>query len=99
VKKEPCQIQVTDKVHIDFIKFDMFMLENLDAYVGVQAPISIDESIQPLVIIGSTTIATTYLVIDVPSGGEIDRIESAEEDVATYDNDGYNLHLPFICQI
>jgi hypothetical protein len=41
------------------------MLENLDAYVGVQAPISIDESIQPPVIVGGTII---YLVIDVPSG-------------------------------
>jgi len=96
VKKEPRKKQVPDKVQIDFIEFDMFMLETFDAYVGVQAPISIDESIQPLVIVGGTII---YLVIDVPSGGEIDRIESVEEDVATYDNDGHYFHFPFICQI
>jgi hypothetical protein len=64
----------------------MFMLENLDVYVGVQAPISIDESIQPPMIVGGTTL---YLVINVPSGGETDRVESVKEDVATYDNDGY----------
>jgi hypothetical protein len=96
VEKEPRQRQVIDKIQIDFTEFDMFTLENLDVYVGVQAPISIDESIQPHVIVGGTTI---YLVINVPSGGETDIIESVEEDVATYDNDGYYFHLPFICQI
>jgi hypothetical protein len=45
VKKEPRKKQVTDKIQIDFIEFDMFMLEIFDAYVCVQAPISIDESI------------------------------------------------------
>ncbi len=99
MKKEPCQRQVIDKVQIDFIDFDMFMLENLDAYVGVQAPISIDESIQPFLIIGGTTIVTTYLVIDVPNGEETNKVESVEEVVATHDSDGYYLHLPFIYQI
>jgi hypothetical protein len=66
----------------------MFRLNNLDAYVGLQAPISIDESIQPLVIVRGTIIAITNLVIDVPSGGESDGVKSVEEDVATYGNDG-----------
>jgi hypothetical protein len=65
----------------------MFRLNNLDAYVGLQAPISIDESIQPLVIVRGTIIAITNLVIDVP-GGESDGVKSVEEDVATYGNDG-----------
>ncbi len=55
-----------------------------------------NQSIQPLVIVGGTTI---YLVIDVPNRREIDRVESVEEDVATYDNDNHYFYFPFICQI
>jgi hypothetical protein len=50
----------------------MFRLNNLDAYVALQAPISIDESIQPLVTIGGTTIVVANLVTNVLSGGESD---------------------------
>jgi hypothetical protein len=32
-------------------------------------------------------------------GRETDKVEIAKEDVATYDNDGYYLHLPFNNQI
>jgi len=66
----------------------MFRLNNLDAYVSLQVPISIDELIQPLVIVGGIIIATTNLVIDVPSGRESDGVESVEEDVKTYGSDG-----------
>jgi hypothetical protein len=66
----------------------MFRLNNLDAYVGLQIPISIDESIELLMIIGGTTVATANLVIDVPSGRESDGVESVEEDVKTYGSDG-----------
>ncbi len=54
----------------------------------MQVPISIDESIQPLVIIRGTIFAITNLVINVPSGRESDGIESVEEIVANYGNDG-----------
>ncbi len=66
----------------------MFKLNNLDACVGLQAPISIDESIQPLVIVGGTTIVVANLVSDVPNWGESDGVESVKEDVATYGSDG-----------
>jgi hypothetical protein len=35
VKKEPCGRRVTNKVHVNLTKFDMFRLNNLDAYVGL----------------------------------------------------------------
>jgi hypothetical protein len=66
----------------------MFRFLNFKAYVSLQVPISIDESIQPLVIIRGTIFAITNLVINVPSGRESDGIESVEEIVANYGNDG-----------
>jgi hypothetical protein len=39
-------------------------------------------------IVGGSTIVATNLVINVPSGGENDGVESVNEDVATYDSDG-----------
>jgi len=66
----------------------MFRLNKFDAYVGLQDPISIDESIQLLVIVGGTTVVIANLVTNVHSGWESDGVESVEEDVATYGNDG-----------
>jgi hypothetical protein len=58
----------------------MFRLENNDAYVGLQALISIDESIQPTIIMGGFTI------IIVPNGGEDDGANN-EEYATTYNSD------------
>jgi hypothetical protein len=58
----------------------MFKLENDDAYVGLQAPISIDESIQRTIIMGSFTVTI------VLNGGEDDGINS-EEFATTYNSD------------
>jgi len=58
----------------------MFKLENDDAYVGLQAPISIDESIQCTIIMGSFTVTI------VPNGVEDDGTNS-EEFATTYNSD------------
>ncbi len=87
IKKEPCGRRVIDKVQTDLTKFDMFKLENLDAYVGLQGLISIDESIQLVVIVGGYTMITTYLVINVPNGGEDDGTENVKESVTTFSSD------------
>jgi hypothetical protein len=58
----------------------MFKLKNDDAYVGLQAPISIDESIQPIIIMGG------FIIIVVLNGGENDGTNS-EEYATTYNND------------
>jgi hypothetical protein len=65
----------------------MFRLENLDAYVGLQAPISIDESIQPIVIVGGSIVVATNLVINMPNGGEDDGAKNVEEFATTSSSD------------
>ncbi len=51
LKKEPHGKWVTEQVQFDPIEFDMFRPKNNDAYVGLQAPSSTDEAIQPTVIV------------------------------------------------
>lgn len=53
----------------------MFRLENDDAYVGLQVPISIDESIQPILIKGCSTIVGAF------NGGANDEVNNVEESV------------------
>jgi hypothetical protein len=62
LRKEPCRRQVIEQVQSNPTKFDMFRLENYDACVGLQAPISIDEVIQPTVIVGGSTILLLCLM-------------------------------------
>jgi len=50
----------------------MFKLEHIHDYVGLQAPISIEESIQPVEIMIGSTIATTNLVINDVAGTKVD---------------------------
>lgn len=52
LQKEPCGRWIIHIIHITPIEFDMFKLNNDDAYVSLQAPKSIDESMQPIVIVG-----------------------------------------------
>jgi hypothetical protein len=59
----------------------MFKLENDDAYVGLQAPISIDETIQPTVIVGGFTL---NVVLD---GREDDGANSDQEYAGCSNND------------
>jgi hypothetical protein len=65
----------------------MFRLENDDAYVGLHAPISIDKSIQHVVIVRGFIVDATYLVTNVLNGGEDDGIENLEEYATTSSND------------
>jgi hypothetical protein len=56
LQKEPCGRWIIHIIHITPIEFDMFKLNNDDAYVSLQAPKSIDESMQPIMIVGGSTI-------------------------------------------
>ncbi len=82
LRKEPHGKWVTKQVQSDPTKFDMFRLENDNAYVVLQAPISIDEAIQPTMIVGGSTITI------VPHGGEDDGANSVEEYVGDSNSDG-----------
>jgi hypothetical protein len=55
-------------------------------YVGLQAPISIDESIQLLVNVKGTIVVLANLI--TTSGWESDGVESVKEDATTYGNGG-----------
>ncbi len=88
MKKEPHGKWIINKVQIDPIEFDSFRLKTFNACVSLRAPISIDKSIQPLVIIGGIIVVVTNLVIDVPSGRESDGVESVEKIAVIYGSDG-----------
>jgi len=53
----------------------------------LQAPISNNESIQPIVIVKGSTVVAINLVINVPNGGEDDGVESVKEYAITSSND------------
>jgi hypothetical protein len=57
-------------------------LENDDAYVGLQVPISIDESIQPILIKGCFTIFCAF------NGGANDEVNNVGEYATTSNIDG-----------
>jgi hypothetical protein len=61
----------------------MFKLENDGAYIGLQAPISIYESIQPIAFVRGFTIAASDLVIDVPNGADQNDGMDTNEEYAT----------------
>ncbi len=86
--KEPCGRHIIDNVQIDLRGFDMFRLQNDDAYVGLQAAIIVDESIQPIVIVEGSTLVVKYLIPDVFNGMANDGIDSVEEYATTFNSDG-----------
>jgi hypothetical protein len=65
----------------------MFRFENLDEYVGLQAPISKDEYIQPTIVLGSSTINATDVVVDALGGEEDDGIDNLKEFDSSSDNE------------
>jgi hypothetical protein len=60
----------------------MFRLGNDDAYVGLQVPISTDESIQPILVKGCFTIVGAF------NGGANHEVNNVEEYATTSNNDG-----------
>ncbi len=50
-------------------KFDIFRLENVDNYIGIQVHISIMELVQLVTIVGDFTILVPNLVVDVSLNG------------------------------
>jgi hypothetical protein len=86
--KEPCGRHVIDNVQIDLCEFDMFRLQNDDAYAGLQVLITIDESIQPVVIVGGFTIVVKDLIPIVLNGMANDGTNSVEEYATTFNSDG-----------
>lgn len=77
------------KFYIGLIEFDMFKLENDDAFVCSQASISIDKSIQSIIILkGSIIIVIDLVVIVFSNGREDDEANKIEKYVTTFYNDG-----------
>jgi hypothetical protein len=65
----------------------MFQFDNINDYIGLQAAISIEESIKPATILGGSTIAPLNLDL-VAHEGEDDGVDSVEESITSCDNDG-----------
>jgi hypothetical protein len=61
----------------------MFKLKNDDAYVGLQAPISIDELNQPTMIIGGSILVVGDLAIDVLNAKDQSDGANIEKEYAT----------------
>jgi hypothetical protein len=64
----------------------MFKVGNVDEYIGLQAPTSIQNSIQPINVMGGCVVNGTNLVANVYSGEEENGIDSLK-DYATSDSD------------
>jgi hypothetical protein len=60
------------------MEFNMFWLDNIDDYTSLQAPISIEDSIQPATIVGNSNVAPLDLDL-VAHEGEDDGVDSAKE--------------------
>jgi hypothetical protein len=65
----------------------MFQFANIDDYTSLQAPISIDESIQLAIVVGGSTIAPLNLDL-VTHEGEDDGVDRVEESATSCDSDG-----------
>jgi len=63
----------------------MFRLDNIDDYTCLQAPISLQESIQPTTIVGGFIVAPLDLVTNEQ---EDDGIDNTIEFATSCDNDG-----------
>ncbi len=90
LQKEPCGRWIIHIIHITPIEFDMFKLNNDDAYVSLQAPKSIDESMQPIMIVGGSTIVCWWfgdLVGNVFTRGKNDGTNTLKEYATTFDCD------------
>jgi len=87
LRKEPHERQITNLVHTNPTKFDMFKLDSDDAYVGQRAPKSIDESMQPIVTLGGSNVVVGNLVGNLLSGGVDDGIDSLKEYATTFNCD------------
>jgi len=67
------------KFYIGLIEFDMFKLENDDAFIRSQASIPIDKSIQSIIILkGSIIVVVDLVVIVLSNGGEDDEANKLE---------------------
>ncbi len=65
----------------------MFQFDNINDYTGLQAPISIEKSIQLATTIGDSIIAPLNLNLVVHEG-EDDGVDSVEESITSCDIDG-----------
>jgi len=63
----------------------MFILDNINDYTCLQVPISIEESIQPITIVGGSIVAPLDLVINE---GKDDAEDNITEFATSCDNDG-----------
>jgi len=66
-----------ETIQTNVMEFDMFWFDNINDYTSLQAPISIEESIQLATIVGDFIIAPLNLDLVVHEG-EDDGVDSAE---------------------
>ncbi len=62
--------QVIKSIQIDPIEFDVFRVNNVDEYSRLQVPMFIPKTIQPIIIVGGTTISVSDLVSGSNEGEE-----------------------------
>jgi hypothetical protein len=65
----------------------MFRLQNVDEYASLQALISIDESIQPIIVLGCSIINVVDVVVDTLDGEEDDGIDNLEDFDSNFDSE------------
>jgi len=77
--------QIIENIQIDPTKFVMFILDNISDYTCLQVPISIEESIQPVTIVGGSIVAPLDLVANE---GKDDGVDNITRFATSCDNDG-----------
>ncbi len=85
LQKDPYGRWITEIIQVDLTKFDMFRLDNIDDYTCLQAPLSIQESIQPATIVGGSIVAPLYFIANE---GEDDGIDNTIKYATSCDNHG-----------
>ncbi len=77
--------QIIENIQVDPIKFDMFILDNINEYTCLQVHVSIEESIQHVTIVGGSIVAPLDLVT---VEGKDDGVHNITEFATSCDKDG-----------
>jgi len=62
LQKDPCGRCITNKVWANPMDFNMFTVEHVDWYVGLQTPQSIEKIVQPTIVMGGCPIKATSVM-------------------------------------
>jgi hypothetical protein len=64
LQKDPWWKCVIGSVETNMIDLDMFQIDNVDTYIGLQALVFVPKSIQRTIVVGGVTITSIDLVVD-----------------------------------